>query len=480
MSFSKKRWQNYIDGQWRDPAGGDWIPIEDPATTEVVFSAPRGQKADIDDAVDAAQKAIASRALYEMVPHDRMILLLRIAAELRKMTDEIAPVITAENGKSISLARDEVEDAARYFEYYAGLTGKLHGRQIPLGEGFLDYTQLVPIGVIGVIIPWNFPLELAGRDIAPALACGNAVVVKSPELCPVSLCFLAIACERAGLPKGYFNVVSGFGHEAGESLASHTGINQVVFTGSVETGRRVAANAAKSLIPCVLELGGKGAGIVYEDADLDAVAHSAGIGIFIYGGQVCSAGSRLIVHRSVEKMLTEKLVAWVGKRTMGPGADDHFFTPLISRAQRDKAEQFCVTAVEGGASAVIGGRHPEKLHGYYLEPTIIADVSPNTPIAQKEVFGPVLTILTFDSPEEAVQIANGTDYGLTAGVYTKDLKRAHWTADRLQAGSVYVNKWYAGGMEAPFGGFKKSGFGRVKSVDALAHFYQVRNVAIRL
>jgi aldehyde dehydrogenase (NAD+)/betaine-aldehyde dehydrogenase len=219
---------------------------------------------------------------------------------------------------------------------------------------------------------------------------------------------------------------------------------------------------------------------VYSDADLDAVAHSAGIGIFVYAGQVCSAGSRLIVHRSIEKALTEKLVAWVGKRTMGPGADDHFFTPLISRAQRDKAEQFCTAAVEAGASAVIGGRRPEKFSGYYLEPTIIADVTPDTPIAQKEVFGPVLTILTFDTPEEAIRIANGTDYGLTAGVYTKDLKLAHWTADRLQAGSVYVNKWYAGGMEAPFGGFKKSGFGRVKSVDALSHFYQVRNVAIRL
>ena len=480
MNLGKERWQNYVDGQWRDPASRDWIPIEDPATAERVFSAPRGQKEDIDEAVDAARRAIDSRALYEMAPHDRMLLLLRIAAELRKMVDEIAPVITAENGKSISLARDEVEDAARYFEYYAGLTGKLHGRQIPLGEGFLDYTQLVPIGVIGVIIPWNFPLELAGRDIAPALACGNAVVVKSPELCPVSLCFLAIACERAGLPKGYFNVVCGYGNEAGESLASHSGIDQIVFTGSVETGRRIAANAAKSLIPCVLELGGKGAGVVYADADLDAVAHSAGIGIFIYGGQVCSAGSRLIVHRSVEKALTEKLVAWVGKRTMGPGSEDHFFTPLISRGQRDKAEKFCASAIEAGGNAVIGGRHPEKLKGYYLEPTIIADVAPDAPIAQKEVFGPVLTMLTFDSPEEALHIANGTDYGLTAGVYTKDLKLAHWTADRLQAGSVYVNKWYAGGMEAPFGGFKKSGFGRVKSVDALSHYYQVRNVAIRL
>jgi aldehyde dehydrogenase (NAD+)/betaine-aldehyde dehydrogenase len=480
MSIGKKRWQNYIDGEWCDPHGGDWIPIEDPATTEVVLEAPRGQKGDIDAAVAAARRAIDSRAIYEMAPHDRMILLLRVAAELRKLVGEIVPVIVAENGKSVSFAQDEVEDAARYFEYYAGLAGKLHGRQIPLGEGFLDYTQLVPMGVIGTIIPWNFPLELAGRDLAPALACGNAVVVKSPELCPISLYYLAIACERAGMPKGYYNVVCGYGNEAGEALASHPGIDQIVFTGSVETGKRVAANAAKSLIPCVLELGGKGAGIVYADADLDAVAHSAGIGIYAFGGQVCSAGSRLIVHKSVEKALTEKLVAWVGKRTMGPGTEDHFFTPLISRPQRDKAEAFCTSAVEAGGRAVIGGKRPEKLKGYYLEPTIISNVGPDSKIAQNEVFGPVLTMLTFDTPEEALKIANGTNYGLTAGVYTKDLKLAHWTADRLQAGSVYVNKWYAGGMEAPFGGFKKSGFGRVKSVDALAHYYQVRNVAIKL
>lgn len=480
MITLKERWQNYIDGQWCDAAGGEWIPIDDPATGKPIASAARGQAPDIDRAVEAAQRAVATRALYEMAPHDRMLLLLRIAAELRKMVDELAPVITLENGKSISLAKDEVDDAARYFEYYAGLAGKLHGRSIPLGEGFLDYTQLVPLGVVGFIFPWNFPLELAGRDLAPALACGNALVVKSPELCPISLCYLAMACERAGLPKGYYNVVCGYGAEAGESLAAHPGINQIVFTGSVETGKRVAQNAARSLIPCVLELGGKGAGIVYSDADLDQVAHSAGIGIFIYGGQVCSAGSRLIVHRSVEQGLVDRLVTWVGKRTMGPGIDDHFFTPLISGNQRDKAETFCRAAVQGGAQAVLGGQHPDERSGYYLNPTIFTHVTPDMPVAQKEVFGPVLTILTFDEPEEAIAIANGTEYGLTAGVYTKDLKRAHWTADRLLAGSVYVNKWYAGGMEAPFGGFKKSGFGRVKSVDALAHYYQIRNVAIKL
>lgn len=476
----KTRWQNYIDGEWCDAAGGDWIPIEDPATAQVISSIARGGAADVNRAVEAAQKAAQTRALYEMRPHDRMLLMLRIAAELRKMEDQLAPIITAENGKSISSAREEVGDAARYFEYYAGLTGKLYGRSIPLGEGFLDYTQHVPMGVVGVIVPWNFPLEIAARDLTPALACGNAIVVKSPQLCPIMLCFLAMACERAGLPRGYFNLVGGSGPEVGESLAAHPGINAITFTGSTETGRRVGAHAAQSIIPCVLELGGKNAAIVYPDSDLDEVADTAGIGIWFYSGQVCSSCERLIVHRSVEEPLIERLVSWVKARTMGPGAEDHFFTPLISRGQVDTVEGFCQGALQRGARAVIGGRRPDDLPGYYFPPTILTQVTPDMPIFQREVFGPVVAVTPFQEPEEAIALANGTEYGLTAGVYTKDLKLAHWTADRLLAGSIYVNKWYAGGNEVPFGGFKKSGHGRIKSSEALADFYQIRNVAIKL
>ncbi|SRR5579875_471621 len=480
MTAIRKHWQNYSDGVWCEGSTRDTIPVEDPSTGKVFATIARGTADDIEHAVVAARKAVKSRVLYEMTPHERMLLLLRIAAELRKMRDEIVPVIVAENGKSVSFAKDEVEDAARYFEYYAGLAGKLHGRSIPLGEGFVDYTQLVPLGVCAHVIPWNFPLELAGRDLAPALACGNALVVKSPELSPLMLTFLALATERAGLPKGYFNLICGYGNEAGEALASHPGIDHITFTGSVETGKRIATNAAKSVIPCILELGGKGAGIVYPDADLDQVANSAGVGIFAFGGQICSAGSRLIVHKTVREPLIDKLVDWVKARTMGPGAEDHWFTPLISAAQRDKAENMCQTAIQHGARAVIGGRRPDHLPGYYLNPTILTDVKADVQMNQKEVFGPVLAVLDFTEPEEAIELANSTDYGLTAGVYTKDLRLAHWTADRLDAGSIYVNKWFAGGMEVPFGGFKRSGYGRVKSLEGLSNYYHVRNVAIRL
>ncbi len=476
---SGTKWQNYIAGTWKKPTGSKEIVINDPATGQPYKTIPGTSKADVDDAVSAARAAYKTRALYEMHPHARMQLLFRIAAEIRKLSDEIVPVMVHENGKSVSFAKDEVECAAQYFEYYGGIADKLHGKSIPLGGGYIDYTQLVPFGVSAQIVPWNFPLEIAARSVAPALACGNAVVTKSPELSPLAMCFLATACERAGLPAGYFNLISGYGNEAGEALAQHAGVDQIVFTGSIETGRRILRNAAEKIIPSVVELGGKSAGIVYADADPKAVASSAAIGIFAHGGQVCSAGSRLLVHRKIHDAVVDNIVAWIKTKTMGPGEEDHFFTPLISAAQRDKAELFALTAVQAGASVAAGGRRADR-EGYYMRPTVLTAVTPDMEINQREVFGPVLAVTKFSEPEEALEIANGTDYGLAAGIYTKDLQLAHWTADRLEAGSVFINQWFAGGNETPFGGFKKSGFGREKGVEAMANYFQVRNVAIRL
>jgi aldehyde dehydrogenase (NAD+)/betaine-aldehyde dehydrogenase len=475
-AFSK----SYIDGAWRAASNGDEIAIINPATGREFASMAAAGAADVDAAVAAARKAVKSRALYDMPPHARMTLLFRIAAEIRALGPQIVPVMVAENGKSVGFAKDEVESTAQYLEYYGGIADKVHGRSIPLGGGYVDYTQMVPMGVSAQIIPWNFPLEIAARSVAPALACSNAVVVKSPELSPLSMCFLAVACERAGLPKGYFNLLCGHGDVAGEALAAHPDTDQLVFTGSVATGRRVLRHSAEKIIPSVVELGGKAAGIVYADADIAAVANSAAIGIFAHAGQVCSAGSRLIVHRSVHDRLVEEIAKWVGTKTMGPGEEDHFFTPLISERQRDSAERFALNAVAAGATAVTGGRRPDDLPGWYLKPTVLTGVTPDMEINLVEAFGPVLAVLPFDEPEEALAIANGTQYGLAAGVYTKDLARAHWTADRLEAGAIFVNQWFAGGNEAPFGGFKRSGFGREKGVESMANYVQVRNVAIRL
>ena len=473
-------WMNYIGGEWLSSQAGRSIEVLNPANGAFFARMQAASAADVDRAVSVARAAVKTRALYEMPPHARMSLLFRIATELRALSEEIVPVLVGENGKSVSFARDEVECAAQYFEYYGGIADKLFGKSIPLGAGYVDYTQYVPYGVSAQIVPWNFPLEIAARSIAPALACGNAVVAKSPELSPLSMCYLAKACERAELPRGYFNLLAGHGSDVGEALVSHPGINQIVFTGSIETGRRLLHHAAENIIPMVAELGGKSAGIVYPDADLAAVVNSAAIGIFAHGGQVCSAGSRLIVHHSIHDELVQGIAAWIKTKTMGPGVEDHFFTPLISAAQRDKAEGFVARAQQEGAIAAIGGSRPDARLGFYMQPTVLTGVTPDMEVNQREVFGPVLSVLKFSEPEEALEIANGTEYGLAAGVYTKDLARARWTADRLDAGTVFVNQWFAGGNETPFGGFKKSGYGREKGVEAMANYQQTRNVAIRL
>ena len=480
MANSNLKFQNYIGGEWIANKDGRKIVVQNPATGKPYAEITAATVSDVEVAVAAARAAFKTRALYEMHPHARMLLLFRIANELRALAGDIVPVMVQENGKSIGFAKDEVESTAQYFEYYGGIADKVFGKSIPLGNGYVDYTQMVPFGVSAQVVPWNFPLEIAARSIAPALACGNAVITKSPELSPLAMCFLATACERAGVPRGYFNLIAGFGEDTGEALVSHAGVDQIVFTGSIETGRRILRHAAERIVPCILELGGKSAGIVYADADPASVASSAAIGIFAHGGQVCSAGSRLIVHRKIHDEVVEKIVDWVKGKTMGPGEEDHFFTPLISAEQRDKAERCAMTAVQAGATAVIGGRRPLGREGYYMEPTILTGVTPTMEINQREVFGPVLSVLQFSEPEEAIEIANGTDYGLAAGVYTKDLSRAHWTADRLEAGTVFINQWFVGGNETPFGGFKKSGYGREKGVEAMANYQQVRNIGIRL
>jgi aldehyde dehydrogenase (NAD+)/betaine-aldehyde dehydrogenase len=475
---SGKSWKNYVGGEWTAARSGAELPVIDPATAEVFAYAPKSSAADVDEAVAAARAAFRTRALYDMKPAARAKLLYDVAAELRKLGREIVPLMTEENGKSLAFSEDELECAARYFEYYAGLADKVHGRSIPLGAGYVDYTQLVPLGVSGQIVPWNFPLEIAARSLAPALAGANAVVIKTPELSPLAISHLATACVRAGVPAGYVNIVSGLGDEAGEALAAHAGIDQVVFTGSVATGRRILRHAAEHVRPAVMELGGKSAAIVYADADLKTAARSIAIGAFAHAGQVCSAGSRIVVQRAVHDALIDEIGKVIAGFTMGPGKENHFLTPLISEGQMTRVLGYCKAGAGEGAEAVYGSAREQRT-GYYVQPTVFVGVKPEMKINREEIFGPVLSALTFDSPEEALALANGTEYGLAAGVYTRDLRNAHWTADRLEAGTVFINEWFAGGNETPFGGMKKSGFGREKSVDAFANYVQTRNIAVK-
>jgi aldehyde dehydrogenase (NAD+)/betaine-aldehyde dehydrogenase len=473
-------WRNWIGGDWVDGGDGTTIPVTDPATGEVIAEVARGTPSDIDRAVRAARECFDARVLRDVRPHRRGDLMLKVAEELGKAADEVAVVECRDNGKTLANGRNEVTLTQRYLTYYAGLADKLEGRQIPLGDGYVDYTVHEPFGVSAQIVPWNGPLPVGARSIACALITGNTVVLKSPEDSPLSLFLFAEACERAGVPPGAVNIVCGYGAEAGAALAAHPDIDHIVFTGSVETGKSILRAAAERVIPCVMELGGKSGAIVHADADLDRTAASAVRGIFTHAGQICSAGSRLIVHRSLHDDLVARIVKLTSARTVGPGIEGRDMGPLISARQLARVEALCAAGIAEGATAVLGGARVPGLAGHFMAPTIFTGVRPEMRIAQEEFFGPVLVIIPFDTPEEAVAIANGTPYGLAAGVYTRDLKLAHWTADRLVAGQVYVNEWWAGGVETPFGGMKRSGYGREKGQEALLGYVQTKNVGIRL
>ena len=475
----RKHWRNFIDGEWVDAADGRVIPVIDPATGETISTVARGNVAEIDNAVAAARRCFESRALLTMGPAARGELMFEIARQLDALADEIAQVEVYDNGKTLPNGYNEVKLTQRYLKYYGGLADKMEGRQIPLGDGIVDYTVHMPFGVSAQIVPWNGPLPVGARSVACALVTGNTVVLKSPEDSPLSLFLFAEACAKAGVPKGAVNIVCGYGNEAGAALVSHRDIDHIVFTGSVETGKSVLRAAAERVIPCIMELGGKSAGIVYADADLDRAAKNAARGIFHHAGQICSAASRLLVQRPIHDELLEKLKEQANLRSVGPGIDGCDVGPVISEKQLKRIETLCEAGVAEGAVLAAGGRRLER-SGYFLPPTIFAEVTPNMRVANEEFFGPVLTVIPFDEPEEAVAIANGTDYGLAAGVFTRDLKLAHWTADRLVAGQVYVNDWWVGGVETPFGGAKRSGYGREKGQEALLGYVQTKNVGIRL
>ncbi|WP_172292247.1 aldehyde dehydrogenase family protein [Pseudoruegeria sp. HB172150] len=475
-------WQNYIDGSWTDGGAGR-LTVDDPGSGEVLAEQALADATDVDRAVQAAKRCHESGVLTDMRPLERGRLVQGMAVWFRDHADEIATVLTREQGKPFWEAKGEVENAAKYFEYFGNQASTVEGKSIPLGAGYIDYTVPEPYGVSAQIIPWNFPLEIAARSIACGIATGNTCVVKSSEMTPLSSSYFARAGEAVGLPKGALNVLTGLGGEAGAALAGHPDIDQIVFTGSVATGQRIAAAAANSVIPCVLELGGKSAAIVHEDADLDAFEASVRKGIFINAGQVCSAMSRIVAHPKVHDEIADRIVSLAKSLSVGPGIERTEFGanmgPMISVKQRDRAVGMVAQAEADGASAATGGR-ALNLPGSFMEPTLMTGVTPDMQIAQEEVFGPVVSLMRYGDEADAIRIANGTQYGLVAGVFTRDLDRAGRAAGKLRAGQVFVNEWFAGGIETPFGGYGKSGYGREKGREALWNYVQTKNVAIRL
>ncbi|TIL44445.1 aldehyde dehydrogenase family protein [Mesorhizobium sp.] len=472
--------KNYIDGEWRDSSTGGRIEVDDPSTGETIAVVAEASGDDAELAVKAAQRVFRERVLIDMHPYDRGRMLFRIAEALAARGPELAGMLCDDTGKALNVAEAEVETTIKYLRYYGGLADKHEGRSIPRGANLVDYTIRSPFGVSGQIVPWNFPLELTARSLACAIATGNSVVVKSPELAPLSGIAMAKACEEAGVPAGAVNVIAGYGETAGQALIDHPDLRHLVFTGSMTTGQKVLRAAAERIVPCIMELGGKSAAIVHADADLDAVLESVTIGTFMNAGQNCNGLTRLLVDRSIAGELTERLKAHVEGLSVGSGRENCDITPLISNKQRSSVERACHTALEQGAQLISGGSALAYRSGYFMAATVFAEVTSDSDLFHKETFGPVLAVTTFETAKEAVELSNGTDQGLAAGVFTRDLDKALWTADRLWAGHVYVNGWFVSGVETPFGGINKSGYGREKGVEALDGYVQTRNVGIKV
>lgn len=470
-------WLNFIGGQWVDSATA--ISVDDPATGKIFATIANADASAVDQAVKAARACVDSGVLFDCRPVERAALMQRIAVEIRAISDEASPLLAQENGKALAEAEEEFLMAAKYFEYYAGMADKIEGTSIPLGKDYVDFTVYEPVGISAQIVPWNFPVDICARSLAPALAAGNAVVVKSPEISPLAMTWLATACARAGLPEGALSVLCGYGHEAGAALVAHKDIDQIVFTGSVATGQSILRTAAERAIPSVMELGGKSAAVAFSDADMDQLLSSVRWGIYYNAGQVCSAMSRLLVQRDIYNEVVEKVTELAQSLKLGAGSEGAELTPVASRRQQQQVLAMCDEAVTQGARLLTGGKAPER-DGYFVEATVFADVTPEMTIFRDEVFGPVIAITPFDTEEEAWALANGTDFGLVSGVFTHDLTRTMRATRALKSGQVFVNEWYAGGVETPFGGLKLSGFGREKGQEALYSYVNTKNIAIRI
>lgn len=474
---------SYIGGDWVILDQSRLIEVKNPSNGSVIALVPRGDREEINLAVQSAQKAFDSEEWTKLTPYQRGKILFKVAEIIRENKEEFAQLETLNVGKPLAQAKVDVEIAARYFEFYAGVADKILGETIPVEPGIIDYTVREPLGVVGHIIPWNYPLQIGARSIAVSLATGNATVLKPAEDTPLTLLKLVELMDPLNLPKGIVNVVTGYGHEAGAALSGHPDVGHITFTGSVETGKIVMETAAKNIVPVTLELGGKSPNIVFSDCNEENALQTVLRSIVQNAGQTCSAGSRLVIEKSIKDVFVAKLGAEMEKLIIGQGLDNPDLGPVLSQKQFERIQGFIQLAKDDGIRIATGGERvmvENCEQGYYLQPTIFDNVPANHRLAQEEIFGPVLTVTTFESEEEAVEIANGTPFGLVAGVWTENVGRAHRVANQLKCGQVFINHYGAGGgIPMPFGGYKKSGFGREKGLEAIRNYTQVKNVSLK-
>jgi aldehyde dehydrogenase (NAD+) len=477
--------QHFIANQWHAGSTTDGIPVVDPSTGETFGTMARGTAADIAHAVASSRAAIGETfdGPWGRLPAaQRGRLMLRLAAAITERGEELAQLEARDTGKSLKTARVDAAALARYFEYYGGACDKLHGETLPYEAGYTVFTIREPHGVTGHIIPWNYPMQIFGRTVGASLAAGNACVVKPAEDASLSILRLAELTAEIGFPAGTLNVVTGYGHEAGAALTAHPGIDHISFTGSAITGRLVAEAAARRHCPVTLELGGKSPQIVFDDADLDAALPVVVNAIIQNAGQTCSAGSRLLVQRGVYETVLERLGERFSALRAGPPALELEMGPLVNKKQFDVVQRFVQQAETARIPVMARGTlHPDAAtSGYYQAAVLFRDVPPDSDLAQHEIFGPVLAAMPFDDEAEAIRLANGTDYGLVAGIWTRDGARQLRVARKLRCGQVFINNYGAGGgVELPFGGVKSSGHGREKGFEALMSFTVLKTIAIK-
>ncbi len=475
--------QLFINNEWCPASSGQPMEVINPATEDVIATVASADASDVDAAVAAARAALAG-PWGRMSARERGRFVSRLADRLLERADDVARLETLHNGKPIFESRQiEIPAAAECLEYYAGWADKVMGETIPVKGNYFTYTLREPLGVVAAIVPWNFPLLLAAWKIAPALACGNTVIVKPASQTPLTALALAEIAVDVGLPPGVLNVITGPGSTVGQSIVEHPGIDKIAFTGDTSTGKAIMRSAADTLKRITLELGGKSPNIVLPDADLDAALRGATTGIFYGKGEVCAAGSRLLVDRSIKSEFMDKLAARARKMVAGDPLDPKTrYGALASRKQLETVERYVAAGTREGASLVAGGQRTDigTGKGYFYQPTVFDNVTSAMTIAREEIFGPVLAVIDFADLDEAIARANDTPYGLAAAVWTRDIKKAHYVARRLQAGTVWVNTYNVYDTAAPFGGYKASGFGREMSSHAIDHYTQVKTVFVDL
>ena len=476
----------FINGRHEDAAQGRTIDVVNPATGELLTTVPDGQGSDVDRAVAAARASFERKSWRGMDPSKKEKILWDISEILLKHREELAVLESLENGKTVREAGGaDVDPAIDAFRYYAGWVRKIYGETIPVDGPFLNYTLREPVGVVGGIVPWNYPLQIAAWKVAPALACGCSIVLKPSEWTPLTALKLAEYCQEAGLPEGVLNVVTGYGQTAGDALAIHMDVNKISFTGSIRTARRLLqASGESNLKRLSLELGGKSPNIIFPDCDMEAAIKSAFWGIFANKGEICSAASRLLVHEDIHDRFVAELVTRAQKLKVGDPLDKSTqMGSQVSARQMERILDYIDSGKEQGAKLECGGERDvegPKAKGFFVKPTIFSNVKPDMKIAQEEIFGPVLCALKFRDADEAVEIANCTIYGLVSAVWTRDIKLAHRMAAEIKAGSVWINTYNGFDTASPFGGYKQSGFGRDLGSYALEQYTSIKSVWVAL